>query len=164
MAYYNVRLGHFNLPFSFSKLNLSSKFKINLQHRRSMEQFIMDLKSLLRTKPNDCTVKRLNQQRFISMVKCVPKSLSTNLKDSDKVLKIAVEGNIGSGKTTFLSIFDRCAKTLFKNPMILPEPVDQWRNVKGVNIFQLLADDPIRWSFTFQLYVLFTMLQVFKFI
>ena len=77
-----------------------------------------------------------------------------------KVYRIIVEGNIGSGKTTFLKIFSKNCSSLQKKPMIEYEPVDLWRKVGGVNIFQLMADDPKRWSFTFQSYVQLTMVKV----
>lgn len=163
MTYSNFRFISNSLPISFSKFSFPTKLEMNFQSRRFMEQFIMGLKSLLKNKSKEFVAKRLNQQSSTSMMEFDKTSLLTNLKNSDKVLKIAVEGNIGSGKTTFLSIFNQYAKKMSKNPMILPEPVDQWRNVKGVNILQLLTDDPIRWSFTFQLYVQFTMLQVYKY-
>src|SRR5699024_10367783 len=79
---------------------------------------------------------------------------------SRKVLRIIVEGNIGCGKTTFLSIFSRKSTSLLNKPLVVPEPIDLWRNVGGSNIFQRLADDPKRWSFTFQSYVQMTMLKV----
>lgn len=41
---------------------------------------------------------------------------------------ICVEGNIGSGKTTFLEHFEKF------NATILLEPVHLWRDVKGVNL------------------------------
>jgi len=40
---------------------------------------------------------------------------------------VAVEGNIGSGKTTFLQRFS----DLTDNVDVLAEPVDRWRNVNG---------------------------------
>lgn len=42
---------------------------------------------------------------------------------------ICIEGNIGSGKTTFLNHFQN-----FNNATILQEPVNLWRNVAGVNL------------------------------
>lgn len=42
---------------------------------------------------------------------------------------ICIEGNIGSGKTTFLNHFKKCSNT-----SILQEPVDLWRNIGGVNL------------------------------
>lgn len=76
------------------------------------------------------------------------------------VYHIIVEGNIGSGKTTFLDIFRKCASGCGLRSLVMPEPIDKWRNVGGQNLFQLLADDPKRWSFTFQSYVYKTMADV----
>lgn len=42
---------------------------------------------------------------------------------------MCIEGNIGSGKTTFLNHFQS-----FNNATILQEPVDLWRDVAGVNL------------------------------
>lgn len=42
---------------------------------------------------------------------------------------VFIEGNIGSGKTTFLNHFKR-----FNEVCLQSEPVDQWRNVSGVNL------------------------------
>lgn len=42
---------------------------------------------------------------------------------------ICIEGNIGSGKTTFLNHFQN-----LDNATILQEPVDLWRNVAGINL------------------------------
>lgn len=42
---------------------------------------------------------------------------------------ICIEGNIGSGKTTFLNHFQN-----LDNATILQEPMDLWRNVAGVNL------------------------------
>lgn len=41
---------------------------------------------------------------------------------------IFVEGNIGSGKTTFLNRFSKY------DALILSEPVEKWRNVRGHNL------------------------------
>lgn len=42
---------------------------------------------------------------------------------------------------------------------MLPEPIDEWTNVGGVNLLQKLYSDPINWGMTFQTYVTLTMLQ-----
>lgn len=84
-----------------------------------------------------------------------------NQKKAISSSSIIVEGNIGAGKTTFLRTFAQVASAMdLPAPMIVPEPVNLWRNVGGVNAFQLLADDPKRWSFAFQSYVQLTMLKV----
>jgi deoxynucleoside kinase len=42
---------------------------------------------------------------------------------------VFVEGNIGSGKTTFLEHFCQ-----FEDITLLTEPVEEWRNLKGWNL------------------------------
>ncbi|XP_078695989.1 thymidine kinase 2, mitochondrial-like [Branchiostoma floridae x Branchiostoma belcheri] len=70
-------------------------------------------------------------------------------------ITVAIEGNIGSGKTTFL---DHFSKT--KGIEVIQEPVDMWRNVRGHNTLALMYSDPKRWSFAFQSYVQLTMLDI----
>lgn len=70
-------------------------------------------------------------------------------------INIAVEGNIGSGKTTFL---DSCKQ--FLDTTVLVEPVETWRDMKGENLLALMYSDPKRWSLAFQTYVQLTMLQL----
>ncbi|XP_069682145.1 deoxynucleoside kinase isoform X2 [Periplaneta americana] len=65
---------------------------------------------------------------------------------------VFVEGNIGSGKTTFLNHF---AGT---NVHLLAEPIEMWRNVDGHNLLDLFYEDKLRWGLTFQTYALLTML------
>ncbi|XP_018566581.1 deoxynucleoside kinase-like [Anoplophora glabripennis] len=67
---------------------------------------------------------------------------------------VLVEGNIGSGKTTFLNYFDR-----HQNVSVLAEPIELWRNCDGHNLLGLMYEDSQKWSFTFQSYVQLTMLQ-----
>ncbi|XP_030369383.1 deoxynucleoside kinase isoform X2 [Scaptodrosophila lebanonensis] len=68
---------------------------------------------------------------------------------------VLIEGNIGSGKTTFLNHFEK-----YKNDIcLLTEPVEKWRNVKGVNLLELMYKDPKKWAMPFQSYVTLTMLQ-----
>lgn len=47
---------------------------------------------------------------------------------------VLIEGNIGSGKTTFLNHFKK-----FQNICLLTEPVEKWRNLNGVNIFVIFV-------------------------
>lgn len=68
---------------------------------------------------------------------------------------VLIEGNIGSGKTTFIEHFQKfedkvCAMT---------EPVEKWRNFKGYNLLELMYIDPDRWAMPFQSYVMLTMLE-----
>lgn len=71
---------------------------------------------------------------------------------------ICVEGNIGCGKTTFLDFFrKKLAAAGEPNSEVFVEPVDQWRNVEGENLFHYLYKDPVRYSLAFQTYVQLTM-------
>lgn len=47
----------------------------------------------------------------------------------NKPFTVIVEGNIGSGKTTFLNYFNKK-----DNVCVLAEPVDMWRNCNGHNL------------------------------
>jgi deoxyadenosine/deoxycytidine kinase len=67
-------------------------------------------------------------------------------------MKIYVEGNIGTGKTTLLDIL----KTYFpnKNIRVIYEPVDEWKLIKdenGVNLLDKFYGDQQKWSFAFQM-------------
>jgi len=62
---------------------------------------------------------------------------------------IAIEGNIGVGKSTFTNIL----KENFNNSLIVSEPVDMWINMKddsGENILGLFYKDIKRWAYSFQ--------------
>lgn len=67
---------------------------------------------------------------------------------------IVVEGNIGSGKSTFIEKIKNNRVCAFK------EPVNLWRNCGGVNLLELVYEDPSKWTSTFQSYVLLTMLEL----
>jgi thymidine kinase len=74
-------------------------------------------------------------------------------KKSKKHFTVTVEGNIGSGKSTFLQYFKKSEKV-----EVLFEPVDMWKSVRGNNTLDLMYKDAKRWSLTFQSYVQLTML------
>ncbi|KAL0271809.1 UNVERIFIED_CONTAM: hypothetical protein PYX00_008793 [Menopon gallinae] len=69
-----------------------------------------------------------------------------------KPFTIIVEGNIGSGKTTFINHFKSN-----KDILTLTEPVEEWKNLKGYNLLHLMYNDINKWAFTFQTYVQLTM-------
>lgn len=66
---------------------------------------------------------------------------------------ILVEGNIGSGKTTYLSHLKH-NNDLF----ILEEPIKQWQNCNGVNLLDKFYNDAQHWGMPFQTYVIMTLL------
>ncbi|XP_049529993.1 deoxynucleoside kinase isoform X1 [Anopheles darlingi] len=72
-----------------------------------------------------------------------------------KPFTVFVEGNIGSGKTTFLDHFQQ-----FDDVCLLTEPVEKWRNCGGVNLLDLMYKEAYRWAMPFQTYVTLTMLDM----
>ena len=57
-------------------------------------------------------------------------TLSTNTT-ATRPLMIAVEGNIASGKSTFLELLSKQ-----HNVAVFPEPVARWTDVGGTNLFR----------------------------
>ncbi|KAG5681752.1 hypothetical protein PVAND_011161 [Polypedilum vanderplanki] len=96
-------------------------------------------------------LRRLVSSKLINNFTIRMASFSVNKKAPFTVF---VEGNIGSGKTTFLNHFSQ-----FQNVCLMTEPVEQWRNLNGVNLFDLMYKNPDRWAMTFQNYVTLTMLK-----
>lgn len=54
---------------------------------------------------------------------------------NSKPFTVFVEGNIGSGKTTFLEHFRQ-----FEDITLLTEPVEEWRNLKGWNLLVSITE------------------------
>ena len=52
---------------------------------------------------------------------------------------VSVEGNIGAGKSTMLKFFDQ-----FTDVETVPEPVAQWRDLRGHNLLRNKFEDPQR--------------------
>jgi len=68
---------------------------------------------------------------------------------------VIVEGNIASGKTTFLEYFSQLSSQI----ETVSEPVNKWRNVRGHNLLALFYEDQARWSFPLQSFIQLTMVQ-----
>jgi deoxycitidine kinase len=70
---------------------------------------------------------------------------------------IYIEGNIGTGKSTFvekLSSYMPRLKELQVDPKLILEPVDEWLETKdsdGKHILQKFYGDQTKWAFTFQM-------------
>ncbi|ETE66703.1 Deoxycytidine kinase, partial [Ophiophagus hannah] len=84
-------------------------------------------------------------------------------RSRSSVKKIAIEGNIAAGKSTFVNILKKAREEW----EVVPEPVAKWCNVQdshddseeltssqksGGNLLQMMYEKPERWSFTFQAY------------
>ncbi|KAK2078368.1 hypothetical protein QBZ16_003208 [Prototheca wickerhamii] len=79
-------------------------------------------------------------------------------------ITLAVEGNIGAGKSTFLSLMADGSLELQDIVEIVPEPVDEWQAVASgdngpINLLDRFYKDPRRYAYTFQHYVLLTRMQ-----
>jgi len=71
---------------------------------------------------------------------------------------VSVEGNLGSGKTTFLKLLSEHIPEI----TLMKEPVELWQNVQGHNLLELYYKNFKRWSFTFQTYALFSRMQLWR--
>lgn len=77
---------------------------------------------------------------------------------------ITIQGNIGGGKSTFLSYL----KTLYKdkpNICFLQEPLDEWlsiRDIDGVSILELFYADQSTYAFNFQMMAYISRLAILK--
>ncbi|XP_068223467.1 deoxynucleoside kinase-like isoform X2 [Palaemon carinicauda] len=76
-------------------------------------------------------------------------------KRKSRPFTVSIEGNIGSGKSTFLKHF-----SALPGVATYQEPLDLWTNLKGHNLLGKLYEDPHRWSFLFQSYVQLTRLDI----
>ncbi len=82
-------------------------------------------------------------------------TMNNTARKNKRPFTVVVEGNIGSGKTTFLKYYDNLMST-----EVFMEPVDKWKNLDGNNLLELMYKEPKRHSFTFQSYVQLTMAEV----
>lgn len=67
---------------------------------------------------------------------------------------IYLEGNIGSGKSTFIDFLKQYIEKTNWNADVLLEPVEEWENTKdssGKNILQHYYTDQVKYGFAFQI-------------
>lgn len=74
------------------------------------------------------------------------------IKKADRPITIIIEGNIGSGKSTFTKRFLQD-----NNILTLLEPLEEYRDVQGVNLLERMYKNPEKFSFHFQHHALMTM-------
>ena len=83
-----------------------------------------------------------------------------NIKDyTPKIL--TVDGNIGSGKSTFIQNFKQYINNYIKNINIIfvQEPIDEWNNItdkNGDNILSNFYKDQEKYAFSFQIMAIIT--------
>jgi len=80
--------------------------------------------------------------------------LSTNTSTTPPLM-IAVEGNIASGKSTFLELLSKQ-----HHVAIFPEPVARWTDVGGTNLFRDMMEDGPRWMHAFQFFSSLTRVEI----
>ena len=71
-------------------------------------------------------------------------------------LLIVIEGNISSGKSTFLNIL--------KNDLsmdVIQEPTEEWKKIGEGNLLDLFYKDTSRWAYTFQSYAFITRIKAY---
>ena len=92
----------------------------------------------------------------------MPSKMSENINPEEfsqsvegRPFTVIVEGNIGSGKSTFLDHYRNLSDFA-----VFQEPVDKWRDLDGHNLLELMYTDPSRHSYTFQSFVQLTMAQL----
>lgn len=72
-------------------------------------------------------------------------------------LTIALEGNIGAGKSTFLHALAGLAPA--GEIVTFQEPLNEWQSVEHTNLLKKLYQDPTRWSFAFQSFAMLSMVK-----
>lgn len=103
-----------------------------------------------RNASNDSNESSGDEDKLQHEVKLVEKTSTIN----SKTKTISIEGNIGAGKSTLLSYLRNRP-----NIQILPEPVEEWRNLNGYNLLELVYKDQSRYGLLFQSFVMLTMLK-----
>eukprot|EP00041_Stephanoeca_diplocostata_P014669 m.274248 g.274248 ORF g.274248 m.274248 type:complete len:356 (+) comp19757_c0_seq11:201-1268(+) len=92
---------------------------------------------------------------------------STATQGRPRPLRIAIEGNIATGKSTYLELL----RTKVPNASVIQEPIQKWMNVEesddgltssqksGSNLLGLFYNDAPRWAYTFQTYAFLSRLK-----
>lgn len=73
------------------------------------------------------------------------------MMSKNDILCLSVEGNIGAGKSTFLSLVEQ-----WLDLQIVYEPHQKWQEVGGENLLDKFYKDTSRWAYTFQTYAFVT--------
>lgn len=78
---------------------------------------------------------------------------------NNKKIVISIDGNIGSGKSTFLKLLKEKYSDKF---YFAKEPVDEWLNIGGENLLEKFYTNKERWSYTFQNFAYITRINELK--
>ena len=79
-----------------------------------------------------------------------------HMAESKKPILVSIEGNIGAGKSSFLTALKSSIgdELLGRQVIFLQEPVDEWQNIKdknGVDILTKFYGDQEKYAFKFQM-------------
>lgn len=72
-------------------------------------------------------------------------------------LTIALEGNIGAGKSTFLHALTELAPA--GEILTFHEPLSEWQSIEHTNLLRKLYQHPNEWSFAFQSFAMLSMIK-----
>lgn len=72
------------------------------------------------------------------------------------------EGSIGVGKTTLLARIEARLRNVPGTLIIVPEPVDTWRDVDGHNVLGAFYAEPARWAYDFQVLAMSTRVEAVR--
>lgn len=107
---------------------------------------------------NSKEIEKFNRRSdALLMVKELPNLM--RILNSQYQLRVTIEGNIGSGKTTILNHLAKLVSFGNMNVLILREPLEKWNNLNGVNLLQKMYEDPKNWATRFQYYAMTTMIE-----
>lgn len=76
---------------------------------------------------------------------------------NNRPFTIVVEGNVGSGKSTFISNLSKISNNL--DLQVYQEPLHKWTNVDGYNLLNLMYSNPTKYWSIFQIYVLLSLFE-----
>ena len=89
----------------------------------------------------------------IQMIQDLFYDIYSLVSKKQKKIIISIDGNIGSGKSTFLNLLKEKYGDFF---YFAKEPVEEWLDINGVNLLDKFYQDKERWSYTFQNYAYIT--------
>ena len=82
---------------------------------------------------------------------------TSSLKKLKTKYIFSIEGNISSGKTTIITILKK-SSTQLNDFIFVEKPLKNWQNVAGENLLDKKNKDIERWGFSFESYVLITII------
>jgi deoxyadenosine/deoxycytidine kinase len=96
-------------------------------------------------------------------IKPVASTEDAFVNQKNRGLTLCVEGNISSGKSTFLfEVIGGESSSLKQEAFVVPEPVESWQKIPGAsiegenNVLDAFYKEPERYAYTFQNYVFIT--------